>query len=135
MTTPEIPSAARALLRQLDGWSVAGPTRTSGPLDFGGLSEDGDDRGRRRRVTVTEVVDSVLIRAHHVDGRVLAAMWVRRPSRRGWSLDSAVVRRTYPADGYGPARVTATQLKAYVGAADPAAALAACGLSTESEAA
>lgn len=126
VTTPEIPAAARTLLRQLDGWSVAGPWAGITRHTAYTLSETEDGNGRRKRVELVETVELVGIRACHVDGRNFYAQWMRRPGR-GWTLDAAVVRRLYPADGHGPACITATALKAYVSAPDAAAALAACG--------
>lgn len=127
---PEIPAAARTLLRQLAEaspvWSVIGPIRSSGHWTFTALSETEDGNGRRRRVELVEPVESVLIRARHVDGRGLVALWVRRASRKGWSLDLAW-RGRHP-DEHTPRPITATQLRAYVGAPDHRAALAAAEL-------
>lgn len=127
--TPEIPVAARALLRQLDGWSVEGPTPGAGQWTYTGLSETEDGNGKRKRVEVVEDVESVMVRARHVDGRALIAIWARRASRKGWSLDMAW--RGRHGDEYAPRRLTATQLRAYVGAADVREALAACEPSTQ----
>ena len=123
MTTPDTPTAAKTLLRQLaEGWSVAGPTYTSGPCTFTAYGEPRGD-GTRPRLAVTEVVDSVLVRACHVDGRAVVALWIRRPGA-GWSLDMAW-RARHPSE-HTPRRITATQLRAYAAAPDHAAALAAC---------
>jgi len=62
------PRAAAVLLRKLDGWSTQLRTAT-GQCAFGTLSADTDGNGKRHRVEVLETVDSVLIRARHVDGR------------------------------------------------------------------
>lgn len=121
MTAADVPATAAALLRQLDDWSIQGPTLASGPCTFTGLSEAEDGNGKRKRVEVIEQVDSVLIRACHVDGRALVALWVHRPGRRGWTLDLAW-RARHPGE-HVPRRITATQLKAYVGAPDAATAL------------
>ena len=127
MTTPDLPTAANTLLKQLrehaPAWSIAGPRHATGPCAFGGLSEETDGEGKRKRIERIEQVDSVLIRAVHVDGRALVALWMRRPGKKGWSLDMAWRGRR--PDEYAPQRLTATQLKAYVGAADHDAALAA----------
>ena len=135
MTDPDTPAAARTLLRRLDGWSVLGPRPATGRLDFAILTAAQDDRGVRRRVAVTETVRSCGMRAAHPDGRWWCAVWVSRPGR-GWALDSAWARtRSEWASGLPIAELAATALKAYVGAPDLAAALAACAPTTESEAA
>ena len=133
MTTLETPAAARTLLRQLDSWSVAGPVHATGPCTFTGLSETEDGHGKRKRIELVELVESVLIRACHVDGRALVALWIRRPSRRGWSLDTCW-RGRHPGE-YTPRPMTATQLKAYVAAPDAGAALVAIEPAQKEEAA
>ena len=131
MTDPDTPAAARTLLRRLDGWSVLGPRPATGRVDFTVLSAAQDDRGVRRRVAVTETVRSCGMRAAHPDGRWWCAVWVSRPGR-GWALDSAWARtRSEWASGLPIAELAATALKAYVGAPDLAAALAACAPTTE----
>lgn len=134
MGTPDLPSAANALLRQLrelvPAWSIDGPRFATGPCAFGGLSEETDGEGKRRRIAVIEQVDSVLVRACHVDGRAIVALWVRRPTKRGWTLDMAWRGRA--AHEHTPHRLTATALKAYVAAPDHAAALAAVAPITDS---
>jgi hypothetical protein len=81
--TPDLPAAARTLLKQLGelvpAWSINGPRHATGPCVFGGLSEETDGEGKRKRTQTVEQVDSVLIRAYHADGRALVALWVRRP--------------------------------------------------------
>ena len=135
--TPNLPTAASALLKQLrdlvPAWSIYGPAHATGPCTFTGLSETEDGEGKRKRVELVEQVDSVLIRAYHVDGRAIVALWVRRPARKGWTLDMAW--RGRDAGEHVPRRLTATQLKAYVAAPDHAAALAAVSTKNESEAA
>lgn len=111
MTAPELPPAARTLLRQLDDWSTH-VTCASGELEFNALSEDTDGEGKRRRILVLEPVDSVLLRGAHVDGRALVALWIRRATRAGWKLDLAWRGRR--ADEFTPKQITATELKAYV---------------------
>lgn len=132
--TPDLPAAARALLKQLSelvpAWSIFGPRQATGPCTFTGLSETEDGEGKRKRTAVVEQVDSVLIRAYHADGRAIVALWVRRPARKGWTLDMAWRGRA--AGEYAPSPLTATQLKAYVAASDHAAALAAIRPTTES---
>lgn len=123
MSAPDLPTAARTLLKQLDGWSVEGPRHAIGPYVFGGLSEETDGEGKRKRIQTVEQVDSVLVRARHVDGRALVALWMRRPERKGWALDMAWRGRR--PDEYAPHPLTATQLKAYIAAPDHVAALAA----------
>ena len=119
MTTPDAPTAAKTLLRQLaEGWSVAGPTYATGPITVTAYGEPRGD-GTRPKIAVTEVVDSVLVRACHVDGRAVVALWIRRPGK-GWSLDMAW-RGRHPHE-HAPRRITATQLRAYVAAPDHAAA-------------
>jgi hypothetical protein len=106
-----LPTAARSLLRKLDGWKTF--TRpAAGQLEFGSLSVDTDGNGKRHRISLVENVDSVLIRARHTDGRALVAVWIRRESRKGWTLDMAWRGRR--ADEYAPRQVTARELAAYV---------------------
>ena len=137
MTTPDLPTAARTLLKQLGelvpAWSINGPRHATGPCAFGGLSEETDGEGKRKRIETIEQVDSVLIRAYHADGRAIAALWVRRPTRKGWVLDMAWRGRA--AGEHAPRKLTATQLRAYVAAPDHPAALAAVTPPNESEAA
>jgi hypothetical protein len=134
MSTPDLPTAANTLLKQLrelvPAWSIDGPHHATGPCAFGGLSEETDGEGKRRRIEIIEQVDSVLIRARHADGRAIVALWVRRPSRKGWTLDMAWRGRA--AHEHAPRQLTATALKAYVAAPDHAAALAAVTPTTES---
>jgi len=133
VVTPDLPPAARTLLKQLAQWSVEGPTCATGPCTFGGLSQETDGEGKRKRIAIIEQVDSVLIRARHVDGRALVALWVRRPERKGWALDMAW-RGRHPSE-HAPRPLTATQLRAYIGAPDHAAALAAVAEQGKKEAA
>ena len=103
MTTPDAPTAAKTLLRQLaEGWSVAGPTYATGPITVTAYGEPRGD-GTRPKIAVTEVVDSVLVRACHVDGRAVVALWIRRPGK-GWSLDMAW-RGRHPHE-HAPRRIT-----------------------------
>jgi|GEM_PF-6535599 len=138
MSVPEIPTAARTLLRRLDGWSVTGPLHATGEMEFGGLSETTDGNGKRTRIKRSEVVDSALIRACHVDGRALVALFVRcgpvskRTGKKGWTLDMAW-RGRHPGE-HTPKPMTATQLAAYVEAPDARAGLVAV-TANESEAA
>ena len=119
MTTPDAPTAAKTLLRQLaEGWSVAGPTYATGPITVTAYGEPRGD-GTRPKIAVTEVVDSVLVRACHVDGRAVVALWIRRPGK-GWSLDMAW-RGRHPRE-HVPRQINATELAAYVAAPDHAAA-------------
>lgn len=117
MTAAEIPTAAKSLLKKLDDWSVQ-TNAGVGPCEFGGLSEDTDGEGKRRRVVHVEHVDYFHIVARHVDGRGIAAVWVRRPGetsvgkRKGWSLDMAW--RGKRRDEFAPKQITATELKTYV---------------------
>jgi len=105
-----IPRAATALIAQFDGWTHD-TTHATGPYIFGGLSEDADGEGKRHRVEVTEDVDSVCLRARHVDdGRRLVAVWIKR---KAWSLDVAF-RWSWPWEHGIPLKVTATELTAYV---------------------
>jgi hypothetical protein len=113
MASTDLPRATKSLLAQLDGWSVC-TSHSSGPLEFGGLSSDTDGNGKRHRVSVTEVVDSVLVRAMRVTPagiQAVVAMWIRRPGA-GWKFDLAW-RGRHPGE-LAPQRITATALKAYV---------------------
>lgn len=117
-----LPTPAKTLLRQLSSsvpaWSAA-VSHAVGPCEFGGLSEDTDGEGKRRRVSNIEDVDSVLVRARHLDGRALVALWIRRPGetaagrRNGWSLDMAW--RGRHEGELTPHQITAGELKAYTG--------------------
>lgn len=115
--TPDAPRAAKALLAKLSAWSVH-THASSGTAEFGGLSEDTDGEGRRRRVSVIEPVESFLVRAAHVDGRAFVAVWMCRLSRpttsggKAWSLDTAWRGRR--PDEYTPHQVTAKELAEYV---------------------
>lgn len=119
----DIPNPVKTLLRQLEDWSTS-VSHATGPCEFGGLSEDTDGDGKRHRVSVTEDVVSVLLRAANADGRAFVALWIRRPGstptgrRKGWTFDLAWRGRR--PDELTPKQMTATQLKAYV-APDPTA--------------
>lgn len=125
----DTPAAARTLLAHLAGWSSE-LRHSSGTCEFGGLSEDTDGNGKRRRLTLVESVDSVHLRARHIDGRALVALWMRRPGTtpagkpKGWALDMAW--RGRHTDELAPRRISARQLTAYACAPDAASALAAC---------
>lgn len=112
-----IPTAAKTLLKKLDDWSVE-TTCASGELEFGGLSEDTDGDGKRHRVSVLDAVESVLVRARHVDGRAIVALYVHRvgdltpAGGRKWKLDMAWRGRHL--DEHAPHQLTATELAAYV---------------------
>lgn len=120
-----IPTAAQTLLRKLEGWSTK-TTHGTGACEFGSLSRDTDGNGKRHRIAVVENVESVLVRACHVDGRALVALWMCRESRKGWSLDLAW--RGRHADDLAPQQITARQLTAYASAPDVSTALAACAV-------
>jgi hypothetical protein len=122
MTDPDIPAGTRSLLRQLEGWSTQ-VRHATGHCQFNALSEDTNGEGRRHRVSVIEAVDSVLVRARHVDGRALVALWMRRATRKGWTLDLAW--RARHSDDLAPQQITARQLTAYVTAPDVRSALVA----------
>ncbi len=107
----DIPTAAKTLLRQLDDWSVE-VNPSSGTWEFGSLSEDTDGEGKRHRVSVTEDVESYLVRGRHVDGRAFVAIWMRRAGRKGWTLDTCWRGRAL--GEHAPKQITATALKAYV---------------------
>lgn len=115
--TVDIPSAAKTLLKKLDGWSVQANPGT-GDCEFGGLSEETNGEGKRHRVSSVETVDSYLVRATHVDGRAFVAIWMRRRSvtpagkPRGWSLDTCW--RARGIHEFTPHQLTATDLAAYV---------------------
>ena len=128
LTAADVPAAARTLHRRLieAGWSIAGPRHGSGAWAYSALSETEDGNGKRKRTELVEDVESVLVRARHVDGRALVALWVRRASRKGWSLDLAW-RGRHP-DEHTPRPITATQLRAYAAAPDHRTALAAAEL-------
>lgn len=114
MTSAELPPAARSLLRKLEDW------RTDLQFDtfatsFGGLSAEPDGNGKRKRVSVTETVDGVLLRAVHADRRAVIAFWIRRPGCN-WKFDFAL--RDRHADEYAPKPLNSRELAAYVSVAD-----------------
>jgi hypothetical protein len=111
MTTADIPTAAKTLLKKLDDWSVQ-THQGSGEVEFGGLSEETDGEGKRHRISAMETVDSYLVRATHIDGRAFVAIWMRRATRKGWSLDTCWRGRAL--HEHAPKQLTATELKAYV---------------------
>lgn len=106
----DMPKPATALLRKLEGWSTE-TTVGSGELAFGGLSEEPNADGKRNRISTVETVDSVLVRAVHVDRRALVAMWIRRPGA-GWKFDMAWRGRA-PGE-LAPQQVNSRELAAYV---------------------
>lgn len=129
MTTPQVPQrdaatpdetppprAVVTLMAKLTDWD-AELKRAIGPVVFGGLSEDTNGDGKRRRVEITEDVDSIGLRANHPDGRALAALWIRRTGARNWTLDTAW-RGAWPWEP-APKELTATELTAYVVEAPP----------------
>jgi hypothetical protein len=116
---PDAPKAATALVRRLVGWSTA-LVHGSGQLAFGGLSEDTDGEGKRHRVSSIEDVDSVLVRARHVDGRALVALWIRRPGA-SWKFDFAW--RARHVGESAPSPINSRQLTAYATALDAHQAL------------
>jgi hypothetical protein len=102
-------------------WRLVRVNHARGHLEFGGLSEDTDGNGKRKRVSLLRSVDSVAVRAMHADGRAIVAVWMRRDGHKGWSLDMAW--RGRHGHELAPRRLSARQLTAYVSAEDPAAAL------------
>jgi hypothetical protein len=60
--TPDLPVAANTLLRQLrehvPAWSVAEPRHATGPLAFGGLSEQTDAPTHAAAIAAVSVTDT-----------------------------------------------------------------------------
>jgi hypothetical protein len=111
-----IPTAVSSLLARLDGWTHT-TSHATGPCTFGGLSEETDGDGHHSQIEVVEQVDSVCVRACHPDGRAIVALWVRRPSKGRWTLDTAFRAKHH--DEPAPTRIKATALAAYVAADGP----------------
>ncbi len=109
--TPALPRATQTLIARLDGW-VHTIEHAHGPCEFGGLSETTDGDGKRSRITITEQVDSICVRGDHHEGRAFVALWIRRPSGKGWTLETAW-RGAWPWEP-APKQLTATELTAYV---------------------
>jgi hypothetical protein len=106
------PRAVVTLMSKLADWD-AELSRAVGPCEFNALSEETDGEGRHSKITVTEDVDSVCVRAaHEPTGRALVALWIRRPSRKSWTLETAW-RGAWPWEPT-PTELTATELAAYV---------------------
>src|SRR5690606_28316056 len=94
-TDLSLPSALTSLRRKLAiGWTshVTGPT--AGELVGGGLSEDTDGAGKRRRITKHVPVTSYALKAcHAATGRAFVAVWAHRhgdltkAGKPRWSLE------------------------------------------------
>lgn len=114
MTDLDMPPAARSLLRKLEGWRTDMQHRTF-QTSFGGLSAEPDGNGKRKRVSVTEMVDGLLLRAMHPDRRAVIVFWIRRPGC-SWKFDFAL--RDRHADEYAPKPLNSRELSAYVSVVD-----------------
>jgi hypothetical protein len=121
-TDRELPRSANALSKKLDGWSHKAVwgigART---VKVKGLV------GNRPGMTETQVsVESVSVRAGHVDGRWFVACWVKLEHEGKWKFDGAW-RKWHGHDwpvGL-PVELNSTQVNAYASASDVAGALAA----------
>lgn len=111
----DMPKPATTLVRRLVGWSHDIQCSDSMPVEFGGLSEQPGADGKRRRVSIVETCDAVLVRAKHVDTRALIVFWIRRPGGP-WKFDFALRGRDLTNDHDGPKRINSRQLAAYVAA-------------------
>lgn len=92
--------------------------------------------GKGRLVAEVLPVESVSVRARHVDGRSFFAVWLRKDGDKSWAFDDAW-RTWHAREDHGmPQRLNATQAGAYAGAHDVASALAAVAeLKTETRSA
>lgn len=117
--TPSLPSALTSLKRKLAvGWNptITGPR--NGHVTIGGLSEDTDGEGKRRRITREVPVTSYALKATHcATGRAFVAVWVHRDGddtakgKPRWSLDLAV--RGRHEGEHAPRHLSASELAAY----------------------
>lgn len=112
------PSGATSLARKLGpGWRVFTHAGT-GTCEYGGRSEDTDGNGKTHLISVTEPVESYLVRAHNDDGRAFVAVWLSRtlrPTKSGgksWSMDMAWRGRHQ--DEHTPTQLAAGELNAYL---------------------
>lgn len=126
-----MPGAAATLLKKLDGWSIEHSGGSSGTVTTTALGEPRGD-GTCPRVEVATPADCYVIRAVHVDGRAFVATWVHRQgnvSKTGapvWTVDTIWRGRHLASpEDWTPKQLTSTELKAYIGADDAAAGLAA----------
>lgn len=118
-TDLSLPSALTSLRRKLAiGWTshVTGPT--AGELVGGGLSEDTDGAGKRRRITKHVPVTSYALKAcHAATGRAFVAVWAHRhgdltkAGKPRWSLEIAA--RGRHEGEHTPQHMTSQQLAAY----------------------
>jgi hypothetical protein len=113
---PALPAGPKSLIAKLDGWTHT-VTQAFGPCEFGALSEETDGDGHHKQIEVVEDVDSVCLRARHPDGRAFVALWVHRPSKGTWTLDTAFRARHHGEPS--PVPLKATPLTAYVTADGP----------------
>lgn len=126
----QAPAPVRTLLRKLGpGW-IALITPGAGHDVRGGLSEDTDGEGKRRRVTRTVAVDSVALRARHDDGRQVRIVWAvehgaTTPAGKAKGPTFVCAWRGRHDREHGPAELAATEVPAYMTADGPAAALVA----------
>lgn len=105
-----LPPTARVLLRKLEGWRTD-VQRGTFPAEFGSLSVKPDGNGKHRRISTTETVDGVLLRAMHSDRRAFIAFWIRRPGA-SWKFDFAL-RGRHPGE-YAPKPTNSRELAIYI---------------------
>lgn len=126
-TVTDVPAVKALLASCAPGWKGT-VTRAEGTLDTGGLSEETNGDGKRTRVARTLTVESIAVRLQHADGRGVRVLYWRDPAARtptnkpkGYAFDSAWRGR------HGDERVAvvlnAGEVKAYVAALEPDAAL------------
>lgn len=113
---PALPAGPKNLINKLDGWTHT-VAHAHGPCQFNGLSAETDGDGHHKEIEVVEDVDSVCVRASHPDGRAFVALWLHRPSKGSWTLETAFRARHH--DEPAPVRLKATPLTAYVVADGP----------------
>lgn len=123
MTDPDLPRTAKALVKKLDGWSVRAVWGTGART----VKTRGLVNNRPGLVETQVAVESVSIRAGHVDTRWFVACWVKVGGDGKWAFDGAW-RRWHGHDWPQglPVALNATQVRAYVIASDVASAVAAC---------
>lgn len=118
----ELPRSAQALVKKLEGWSYKTPWGTGERIvKIQGL----DEHKRPATIEALITVESVTVRARHIDGRAFIASWVRLEHVGKWEFDGAW--RTWHADERAGLviEISSAEANAYAKAEDLPAALVA----------